>query len=331
MLDLYRRRLSNQGRHMGEALKKQSDTIMNETFTRDIAYRVCYIDSEPVDAKYLVYTYASLSSDAVDYHLQFRPGVHFPIGKYVDIPDDVGEYHRWLIVGRSDEPQFVKYNILKCNWTFKWVIDGEIKEVLGCLRKRLSYNAGLWLDYLATIPENQTQIIVPYNQDTETIYYNQRFLISVNQINPMAWEVSKVEDITMPGLIYITLKQDLYDPSRDNAELMIADYYKSNIEPSIPEEIIQPTIKIKYSNSPVIKVGGSYKIFHFDLTNEINTDLISWVVDGLEPNDYTFLQTLTQMKIKADKNYNLIGSVFTLKLLYNGQIADSIQVEVIGL
>ena len=91
----------------------------------------------------------TISKDAVDYHLQFRPGVHYPIGTYIDVPDDVGEYHTWLIVARSDEPQFVKYNILKCNWTFKWM-DGEIvRECLGVLRSRNSYNSGLTISPLS--------------------------------------------------------------------------------------------------------------------------------------------------------------------------------------
>lgn len=147
MLDLFKKRMLAQGNHMGEVLKNQSDIIMDKTFKNDIAYRVCYIDGEPVDTKYIVHTYYSISSDAVDYHLQFRPGVHYPIGKYVDVPDDTGTYNRWLIVGRSDEPQFVKYNILKCNWTFKWISNDIVYEQLGVLRKRNSYNSGLWTDY----------------------------------------------------------------------------------------------------------------------------------------------------------------------------------------
>lgn len=142
MLELYKKRLQASGSYMGEALKNQSDMIMNETFKRDTNYKLCYIDDEPVDAKYITYTYYSISKDAVDYHLQFRPGVHYPMGKYVDIPDDTGTYNRWIIVGRSDEPQFVKYNILKCNWTFKWIANGIVHECLGVLRKRNSYNSG---------------------------------------------------------------------------------------------------------------------------------------------------------------------------------------------
>lgn len=143
MNELYRKRLEIRGSHMGEALKKQSDVIMDRTFKNDTNYRLCYIDGEPVDAKYITYTYYSLSGDSVDYHLQFRPGVHYSMGKYVDIPDDTGNYNRWLIVGRSDEPQFVKYNILKCNWTFKWIAGEVIYECLGVLRQRSSYNSGL--------------------------------------------------------------------------------------------------------------------------------------------------------------------------------------------
>lgn len=149
MLELYKRRLKASGTHMGDALKKQSDMIMDKTFKNDIAYRVCYIEGKPVDAKYIVHTYYTISKDAVDYHLQFRPGVHYPIGTYIDVPDDVGEYHTWLIVARSDEPQFVKYNILKCNWTFKWMDGDIVRECLGVLRSRNSYNSGLTISPLS--------------------------------------------------------------------------------------------------------------------------------------------------------------------------------------
>ena len=83
---------------------------MDATFTRDIAFRKCYIQDKdtifpeqtlesyrkaksvyagksqydpkkmkgfkPIDAKYLVHTYYSISGDTIDYYLQFRPNVH---------------------------------------------------------------------------------------------------------------------------------------------------------------------------------------------------------------------------------------------------------------
>lgn len=333
MLDLYKKRLLVRGKHMGEVLKKQSDIIMDKTFKNDIAYRVCYIDGKPVDAKYIVYTYYSISKDAVDYHLQFRPGVHYPIGTYVDVPDDTNTYNRWLIVGRSDEPQFVKYNILKCNWTFKWIKNDVIYEQLGVLRKRNSYNSGLWTDYYSTSPENQDQFILPTNPITQTLSYNMRLLISDNQIEPIAWEISKIEDTMPVGITYFTIKQDLYNPNIDNKELMIADYYKSKVEPvKDDEDDYRNDIKIKYNAQAAIKVGGSYKIFNaVSDIQDFDSSLISWKIEGISEDDYSTILSSNQIKIKSSKNYNLIGKVFTLNLLYEDHIVDSIQVEVIGL
>ena len=56
MISDYRKRLLRNGSYMGEVLKNQSDLIMNQTFTNDIAYRKCYIDGKPVDAKYITYS-----------------------------------------------------------------------------------------------------------------------------------------------------------------------------------------------------------------------------------------------------------------------------------
>lgn len=104
MFEQFKNRMSFNGNIMGEVLKNQSDAIMDATFTRDIAYRKCYIinkgsifpqqtideyrkakavyvgkdkynpselDSfKQIDAKYLVHTYYSVTSDdAVDYYL----------------------------------------------------------------------------------------------------------------------------------------------------------------------------------------------------------------------------------------------------------------------
>lgn len=323
MFDLYKKRVAATGAYMGEALKKQADSIMDATFTRDIAYRKCYIDDKPVDAKYIVHTYYTISKDAVDYHIQFRPGVHYPIGTYIDIPDDIGEYHRWLLINRSDEPQFPKYNALKCNWTFKWIADGVIHEQLGVLRLRNNYNSGLWTDYKVTTPENQNQLIIPYNNETKTLQYNTRLLISNNQDNPIAWEVSKIEDTFPPGVIFVTLKQNLFNPKTDNKELMIADYYESPVIPSTDK-----TTFITYNGEAEIKVGGSYKIFSADGIK----DSFKWDIVGIPEDKYEYIIEGNEIKIKIVNDYNLIGSIITLSLLSEDeQILSSIEIGVVSL
>lgn len=161
MFDEFKNRMAFKGKTMGEVLKKQSDMIMDATFTRDIAYRRCYIldnnyffpeqtlegyikakavfagndiyiPSElkgfhEIDAKYLVHTYYSIQGDAADYYLQFRPNAHgensnIRVGTFIFVPDDLGKYNLWLIVAKDDLPQFPKFYILKVNLLLKWYV-----------------------------------------------------------------------------------------------------------------------------------------------------------------------------------------------------------------
>lgn len=244
MFDEFKNRMGMQGRYMGEAFKKQSDLIMDATFTRDIAYRKCYIlDNDyffpeqtlegyikakavwsgkdtynpkkikgfkPIDAKYLIHSYTNLQSDAVDYYLQFRPLAHgknpnIRIGNYVFVPDDLGIYRLWMIVARDDKPQFPQFYILQCDSLLKWYIGHEEIPLFEgphvetgtyytwtVQRTQSSYNSGVWSDYSTTTVQNQLKAWMPTNSDTNTIIYNEHFVISDNPLRRVAWEVSKV-------------------------------------------------------------------------------------------------------------------------------------------
>ena len=97
-----------------------------------------------IDAKFIITKYSSISSDQVEYHLMFKPSQpryfteeddlyyfetdyasryknDFAIGLYVDIPDDLGIYHRWLVVAKEIANQFVKFSILPCDYKLCWI------------------------------------------------------------------------------------------------------------------------------------------------------------------------------------------------------------------
>lgn len=161
----YKTLLSSQGSNLGQIRKNKSDFLMNQTFTGDPEYKKVYILTRDgwkyEDAKYQVHTTPSILKDAVDYYLQFRPKVHYPIGTYVIVPDDTcseinllpGELQNpflqpvsnrtqwWIIVGRTDANTFVRYSILKCNWEFKWIYNRKIKKCYGCIRNANSYTS----------------------------------------------------------------------------------------------------------------------------------------------------------------------------------------------
>lgn len=122
-----------------------------------------------IDCKFLVTQYQSLAKDRVEYHIMFRPsqplrfddddelyyyekdfveryGATFPIGLYIDIPDENAVYHKWLICMNELGNQFPKYSVLPCNYYYHWIEfnGGERikRKMWGVSRSQNSYNSG---------------------------------------------------------------------------------------------------------------------------------------------------------------------------------------------
>ena len=162
---------------------------------------------------------------------------------------------------------------------------------------------------------------LPTNDDTKTILYDTKFLkSSPGRHPPLRWTVTKIEDTATEGISKFTLAQDFFDPDKDNAELGIADYYESAIEPALPETEVTTTIydlEITYSNSPAVKAGGGYK--KFSLKQRVGDELVD--VDGEVEWSVSFdgndgkLEHSSQgntFKVKCKNDYSLIGKTFTI-------------------
>lgn len=344
MFEAFKQRHLARGASTSGALNHQADMIMNATFDRDPAFKKVYINGKTVDAKYKVHAYTSLSAgNSIDYYLQFRPGVYYAPGTYVDIPNRDGKYERWLIVLQDDLPQFPMHYVLKCDWTLKWVYNGKIYSCLGVHRSQLSYNSGLWTDFNFTTPENQTKIWLPTTADTKTLNYGQRVLISNNELHPIAWELSKVEDTLPLGLTKITFTQTQFDEHRDNTELMIADYYTSSLElepkVEIPQKPFGHHSMITFNGTQqVLKVNGSYKTitphFYDRDTNELDIEPY-WTVKFPSDEDrdkFDVFEDGKQLKIKCLNYYDLIGKVVTISLNdETGTMPSNLDLEVVSL
>ncbi|MCQ2076015.1 MAG: hypothetical protein MJZ20_03130 [Bacteroidaceae bacterium] len=256
---------------------------------RDL-YRPDHMSSfAAIDAKYAVHSYYSINGDNVDYYLQFRPLAHgldknIRVGAYVFVPDDLGRYNLWMIVAKDDKPQFPQFYILKCNMLLKWYI-GELEVphyeglhvdtgtyyTWAIQRTQSSYNSGVWTDYLTTSVENQTKAITPTNNDTLTITYNERFVISNNPLRRVAWEVSKVEDTTTLGLTKLTFTQQLEFDQLDNRSWVnyTSDNY-SDCQTGIAYDFYCPRsndlVTHDYSDVPIL---GNGKITHSGLKSSL--------------------------------------------------------------
>ena len=106
----------------------------------------------------------------------------------------------------------------------------------------MSYNSGIWSSDFSTSVEDQMKFIVPANDETKTIDYNIRFMLSDNDVYPKTYEISKVLDTFPIGTIKCTLAQTLYNKHtdlcgkdfeyfKDNDIHRVCDFYKSSIKP----------------------------------------------------------------------------------------------------
>lgn len=173
-------------------------------------------------------------------------------------------------------------------------------------------------------------MVLPINNDSNTIGYDTKFLISnEGRYPPITWKISKIQPKITGGVVYFTMTQEQYNPDKDNAELMIADYWQSAVEP-MPEENRLDDLEFTYSGSPSIKAGGSYKkitLKHLIGDDKIEVDIgndidIHWRLESDDIDIKNNIECLTnkedeklkfnEIKIKCLNNYLLIGKTFKI-------------------
>lgn len=183
-LEMYKKLI---GSHtLGEARKLNSDMIMEASWDGDINTRVCYLydywhddhktqlknlDSPndpkkiPISLKWRRSSAQTYDKDTVSHHIQMKPSQKmnvpyyqeffgerydaiFPVGLYLDIPDEKGILNRWLIVGVANYyvSQFPTFEVLPCDKIINWIWNGQKIKMAGCLRSQNSYNSGVWTD-----------------------------------------------------------------------------------------------------------------------------------------------------------------------------------------
>lgn len=326
-----------------------------------VAYHLMFRPSQPIefDQGDELYYYET------DYRKRYD--MRFPIGLMCDIPDEKGVYVKWLIIDYEESNQFMKYTILPCDYRLQWIsIEGNKRvkrQMWCCTRAANSYTSGRWLDRYVLSLDDINKILIPLNPITENLGYidkenvNQRIILSAKIPNPLTWQISKVENTKPIGIIKITLDQDVFNPHTDFIERdndgniigMWADYYSSEITPSVPVEdnpIIQPQnlICMLSSSNNNLKIGGSYKLITMQITDDDNLDktidysssIIKWncFIDGEDYTDSDLVKWLVQpdfnkIKIKFGTNRSYLNKLLTVKCTVDDKLTGEIQLELI--
>ena len=361
MLDSYKLRMNALGSYEGEARRANSQKIMDASWMRDAATKPVYVkwvdsglpivdDNDPVlYAKFNVKSYHNITGDEVAYLLQFRKedmknNPNIKVGSYVQIMNEMDEPEWWLIWHLDDRTQFRQFSILKCTWIYKWVSfkDGlrVVHQCLGVTRNQNNYNSGVWLDYTLQVVEQQHVMLMPSNKDTNTIVYDSKFLVSnEGRYPPIAWKISKIQPSVANDTVRFTMTQEQFNASTDDADLMIANYKMSYVEPELPELEETPTVsnlEIVYSGQSAVRAGGGYK--KFTLKSRADGELvdatgdIQWNIDfpDGDPDKLEYVIKDNVFKVKCLPDYSLIKKTFTVTA-QNEYSSKSVIVEVISL
>lgn len=319
-----------------------------------------------IDIKFIVKSYQSMDKDQVDYYIQFRPdekfdftekdelyyyekdfhkkyGADYPIGMMIDIPDDRGIYHKWLICRDEPANQFPKFLILPLNYRLYWIEqdgDKRYKRNMWCaIRMQSSYTSGSYVDKVFSRPDNQTKLWFSMNSITEKFWYsddndkNMRLIVSAPIKEPVTWRITKCENAQPLGIQKLTLYQDRFNEHTDYVNLetgeMYANYFDSEIAPTNPDTPTTPpssiTARISASTS-TIKVGGSYKNLTVNLFNDSNEDITTEYADtiftwtcSIDNEDWTDKVTwragteYNQKKVKFPNDSSVIGKILSVK------------------
>ncbi len=359
MYEEFRKRMDRRGSFMGETMRRQSDAVVNATWLNSVAARRVQVKwlnhglpptytsveefEDPIDAHFELKSAYSIANGESPYYLTFRPGelIRHPeikVGAYVSIPnvDNIPEW--WMIIFIEDDNELKKLYIMKCNWVFRWVVDGKIYSHLGVLRNGSSTREADENAYTTTVNGNGVMWMVT-NYDTKTLKHGQRLLISdEGRMPPLCYSVGDIIDTRPVGLTKFVLSQGTYDAQHDNAELMLANYYDSNVEPeqSDPEVEVLGTVVITYNGTqPTIKVGGSYKIFTASFSDE-NVAVDKWLISdengdiSADTDNYTIEYLDKQMKLKVENNYYLVGKVLIIQCIGSDGSTAEVSIEIVG-
>ncbi len=335
--------------YLGQKYKELTDHVVQQTFYNDLATRPCYLYDyshdnhkkqlhgyDPTDTdkkvkvwlKVMIAEYATALDDFPQHQIMFEPDVwneqscvpdwwkayadldiDFPVGLYVDIPDDRGVYHKWLVVNSDSRNLLPKFVILRCDYVYQWVTwdDGvkTLHQMCGVQRIQQSYSSGVSTGNMTKTVDNQDKFILPYNNDSISIFYNTRMIISMPNTVPLTFKVTKIDNLTPRGLIIFTLVQDEFDSIHDfidyDNKILCADYYRDSVIK--PVEPVDGKLQLKLSAvNDVLKIGGSAKRIQANIFDADNNNITSQYTTGYQWNFFIGDQTVNNFVVCTASN-----------------------------
>lgn len=209
------------------------------------------------------------------------------------ITEDGTYYRRWMIADILRHEQDRKYIIQECDWCLNWIDANRVRhKQLGVMRVRNSYSSGIFEKYYMTQVEAQDSIWIPTTEETKTLTYDQRFLISDNELHPQAYKLSGVYTTKPVGLTRLILTQVVTESDDDFVNMLangLSGYVDQIETPEVEEPDAPPLFYVTGSNNTedVIFMDYDRNTFSVEITEPANDSvrhdyLYEWSVEPVD-------------------------------------------------
>lgn len=208
------------------------DKAFNELLETFLAKDIYKYDSKiwepPVQERMIIQNVTSDSINTSDIRQVLCKIGSLKCGAYLEFD---GQY--WIVASLPSNNGFYEKAILMyCNDFLNTISKntGEIIKYPIPSENATKYNIGIKYETQVTIGSTQKTVFLPCDNETIEFNRNQRFLFgkdsrinaySISQLDPCSYKCEN------GGLLQLTLVEDQFSPERDNAELLIADYYEN--------------------------------------------------------------------------------------------------------
>jgi hypothetical protein len=193
----------------------------------------------------------------MDIHASLSSEIMFNLG-------DVFSYDNgfWLCVDARTEHDIMREGkIEECNYLLKWQNPKTYEIIERWCSVRDPYSSGLDEGRVVTTGNAKYEIKLPHDAETELFHVTKRFLISIANHEPMAYEIIKYDAVTNryesrnEGFLRIVLIESRLFPD-DNWDLMVANYKDPNVSPAPVG-----SCKIVYTGDAILKSGSSARTY----------------------------------------------------------------------
>ena len=251
-----------------------------------------------------------------------------------------GDY--WLLVGRPGNNKVYEKSIAyQCQFKLKWQkSSGEVVERWANFTSASKYDVGETGNYTVYVTSNNYTILMPNDDDSETID-GRRVFIDISKTPNKVFKITRDDDVLLNyhdhgGIFTYIADKTEFDPNKDNQELGICDYFEPFNAPITEDDPPIVTINITCKGNKSLVAGGNYKtftaLFYASDGQDVDERSMNWVVTCLPENEsYIHYEILPDQKIriKADYNEAIIGTKIKLTAnLYND--SESIYIEIGG-